>query len=233
MRTLILTLAITCPLGALAPWRPIHGQDFLDRGTFVIVRNGIEIGREEFAIRPTVGRRGQSGVLSVSTVRFRDREVQHALELSAEQVPISFQETTTQGGRVVVRYSAQLSGARFSARLSSHDGETAREFPVRPPVIILGSEAYSEFYFVPRGTTGAPRTVSVVRPSEAQAVTGTVEALGGETVVIGDRPIAADRFVLRLPGEDRQFWITPSGDLLRVAVPGQNLVATRAEPPGR
>lgn len=232
MRALLLVLAVRLSVGPSV--RPALAQDFLDRGTFVIVRNGIEIGREEFAIRPTVSQRGHNGVLSVSTVRFRDREVQHALELSAEQVPISFQETATQGGQVVVRYTAQLSGARFSARLSSHDGESAREFPVQPPVVILGTDAYCEFYFVPRSSAGTPRTVSVIRPSDIHAVTGTVEALGSETVMIGDRPVAADRFVLHLPdGDERQFWITPNGDLLRIALPGANLVATRAELPRR
>ena len=230
MRALLLFLAVRLFLDSSV--RPAVAQDFLDRGTFVIVQNGIEIGREEFAIRPTVDRRGQNGVLSVSTVRFRDREVQHALELSADQVPQSFQEPSTQGGRVVVRYSAQLSGVRFSARLASHDGETAREFPVRLPLAVLGSDAYNEFYFVPRPTIGTTRTVSVIRPSDERAVAGTVEGQGADTVLVGDRRLAANRFVLRLPdGDERRFWITANGDLLRIAVPRLSIVATRSELP--
>lgn len=232
MRTLLLTLALA---GRLVVWASgLAAQDFLDRGTFVIAVNGIEVGREEFAIRPTVDRRGQNGVLSVSTVRFRDREVQHALELSAAQVPLSFQETTTQGGRVVARYSAQLSGARFSARLATGDGETAREFAVRLPLIVLGNDAYNEFYFVPRANAGAPRPVSVVRPGDAHPVAASVQALGADTVTIGDRPVSAERFALRVAdGDERQFWFSSNGDLLRVAVPRTNVVATRAELPPR
>jgi hypothetical protein len=230
MRALLLTLALAGPSGVGVA--EMSAQDFLDRGTFVIVQNGVEIAREEFAIRPTVDRRGMNGVLSVSTVRFRDREVQNALELSAEQAPLSFQETSTQGGRVVARYSAQLSGGRFSARITSHEGESAREFPVRLPVVVLGNDAYHEFYFVPRPVTGSTRTISVVRPSDTHAVAATVETQGTDTIPVGDRAIPANRYVLRFgDGDERRFWMTPNGDLLRVAAPRQGIVATRTEPP--
>lgn len=236
MRALILTLALASPAGLGAT--RVSAQDFLDRGTFVIVQNGSEIAREEFAIRPTVDRRGQSGVLAVSTVRFRNREVQHALELAADQTPQSFQETTTEGGRVVARYSAQVSGGRFSARIASHEGESAREFPVRPPIIVLGNNAYNEFYFVPRPAappaTAPARAVSVVRPSDTHAVAATVEAQGTDTITIGDRAYPVGRYVLRLAdGDERRFWMTPNGDLLRVAIPSQGIVATRIEQPPR
>ncbi len=232
MRTLLLTLALAGPAGPGA--RSLAAQDFLDRGTFVIVQNGAEIAREEFAIRPTVDRRGLSGVLAVSTVRFRDREVQHALELGADQAPQSFQETTTQGGHVVASYSAQLSGGRFSARIRSREGESAREFPVRPPVIVLGNDAYNEFYFVPRPASGPARAVSVVRPSDARAMAATVAAQGTDTITIGERAFPVTRYVLRIAdGDERQFFMTSNGDLLRVAIPRLGIVATRVEQPPR
>jgi hypothetical protein len=45
--------------------------------------------------------------------------------------------------------------------------------------------------------------------------------------------LPARRFTLHvLPeGEERRFWISTGGLLLRVAVPGAGIVATRAQPP--
>lgn len=230
MKALIVTLAFTCRLAVLAPC--LTAQEFLDRGTFVIARGGSEVGREDFAIRPTVGRHGQGGVLAVSTVREGGRELQHALELTAEHTPVSFQQTESAGGRVVRRLSAQLAGLRFSARVTSSDGEAAREFPVRAPAVILGDDAFNEYYFVPRPSDGMPRAVSVVRPGDERATAGTVEALGTDTVTVGNRAVAARRFALRLQdGEERLFWLTLSGDLVRVALPATGTIATRAELP--
>ena len=232
MRTLPLPLALAL-VAALAGGAPALGaQEFLDRGTFIIVRGGSEVGREDFAIRPTVGRQGQSGVLAVSTVRENGRDLQHALELTADHTPVTFQQTESAGGRVVRRLSAQLAGLRFSVRLTSSDGEAAREFPVRAPAVILGDDAFNEYYFVPRPMDGAPRSVFVVRPGDARAVPGRVETMGTDTVTVGGLVIEARRFALRLQdGEERLFWVTPSGDLVRVALPATNTIATRAELP--
>jgi hypothetical protein len=227
-----LAAALLCAV-IQAPGRAA-AQEFLDRGTFVIVQGGVEIGREEFAIRPTAGRQGQAGVLAVSTTRFRDREVLHALELAADHSPSSLQETESADGRVIRRLSAQISGSRVSVRTASNAGETAREFPVHPPVVVLGDDAFHTFYFVPRAATGAPRTIAVVRPRDERPVSATVTALGLDTLLVGDRPVPAQRYVLRLPdGDERQFWFGVAGDLLKVAVPGRDLVATRTELAGR
>jgi hypothetical protein len=224
-RTPILALGL---LAIAAP--PAGAQQFLDAGTFQLATNGAEAGRVEYAIRPNPSRQGEPGVLLVATARLRGREIQHALELSASHVPVSFQQTETAGGRPVRRVTAQLVGTRFSVRVASADGESAREFPVRPPVSVLGEEDYAGFYFVPRAEPGSPRAVTVVRALDARAVQGTVEGQGPDTVTVGGQTIGAQRFVLRLAdGDERLFWFTSAGDLLRVANPRLGLVATRTE----
>jgi hypothetical protein len=208
---------------------PLHAQQFLDAGTFLLMIGGAEAGRVEYAIRPNPSRQGEPGVLLVATARLRGRELQHALELSATHVPVSFQQTETVAGRPVRRVAAQLAGTRFSIRVTSADGESAREFPVRPPVSVLGDEDYAGFYFVPRAEQGAPRSVTIVRALDARAVQATVENQGPDTVTVGEQTLGAQRFVLRMAdGDERAFWFTSGGDLLRVANPRQGLVATRA-----
>jgi hypothetical protein len=225
-------------LCACATWTSVPAvlpaQDFLDRGTFIIAQAGVEIGREEFAIRSTAAREGQAGILAVSTTRLSDRELRVAMELTADHTPVSFQETATQNGRVVSQFSGQLAGHRFSLRQASQGAESAREFPVRPPVVVLGTEAVSPFYFVPRAQSGQPRSLVVVRPGDTRAVQATIEAQGPDSVTLADRPVACLRFRLSTAdGDVRLFWFTSSGDLLRVAVPARELVATRSEPPRR
>lgn len=222
-------LCLTLVMGAAAV--PLAAQESFDRGVFALTHENAEVGREEFAIRSGTTR-GGPGFLAVSTLRTEGREVQCALEVARDYVPVSFQQTTTAGGRVVSRISAQLSGIRFSARVASQDGETAREFPVRPPVVILADDAFSEFYFLPRPDSGQ-RALAVVRPGEPRAESGQVVALGPDTVNVAGQRVPARRYALRVGSNERQFWFTPSGDLLQVSVPGRGIVATRAELPHR
>ncbi len=230
MRRPLLTVLALAALNAA----PIRAQQFLDAGTFLLTVNGAEAGRVEYAIRPNPSRQGEPGVLLVATARLRGREIQHALELTASHVPVSFQQTETVGGRPVRRVAAQLVGTRFSVRVTSADGEAAREFPARPPVAVLGEEDYAGFYFVPRAETGSPRGVTIVRAQDGRAVQATVEALGPDTVTVGGQTVGAQRFLLRMAdGDERAFWFTSGGDLLRVTIPRQGLVATRTEIQGR
>ena len=54
MRPAARITALAAALAAAAATR-VPAQEFLDRGTFVIERGGIEVGREEFAIRRAGG----------------------------------------------------------------------------------------------------------------------------------------------------------------------------------
>ncbi len=221
-RPLLLAVALTVPCTAAA-------QDTYDRGIFVIRHGNAEVGREEFSIRASTSR-GAQAFLAVSTIRIGGREVQRALEVSRDYLPLSLQQTESSGGRVVSRISAQLSGIRFSARVATQEGETAREFPVRPPVAILGDDAYSSFYFVPHPDAGS-RDLAVIRPGEPRAQPATVTAGGADTVEVGGRQVPALRYLLKVGAEERQFWFSPAGDLLQVRDPGKDLLATRLELP--
>ena len=210
-----------------------HSQEFLDQGVFVVVRDGEEIGREEFAIRPVAGARGEGGVLAVSTVRYRDRELKAALELTGSHVPVSYQLDVTASGRLVQRLTGQFGRDRFSVRIVTPAREIAREFPVPASAVVLDDDAYEQYSFLPRPRSGSV-SISVVRPRESALVPAEVRSLGQDTITLGARSVAAEHYVLRLSGEDsREFWFSLSGDLLRVALPGNALTVTRLSLPGR
>ena len=229
-RAALLTAAL---LGAGLAARPRAQQGFLDQGTFVIARGGDEIGREEFAIRPVAGARGEGGILAVATVRYRDRELRAALELTREHVPVSYQIDVTAAGRVEQRLTGQFGRGRFAVRIATPAREVAREFPVPPAAVVLDDDVFDQYYFVPRAN-GAPEQVSVVRPRQSTVVAGEVRNLGRDTVLVGGRSVPAEHYALTLAGDDRrEFWFSASGDLLKVALPAGPITATRLSLPNR
>ncbi len=213
---------------AAAPARAAT-QEFADRGVFVIERGSAETGRVEFAVRRTVGK---GGLLLVAATRTPAHDLDVALELSRDSMPVSFQQTETVGGRVVRRVSATVSGGRFSARASSAESEVARQLRVSSPLLILGEEDYAAFAFLPRPDSGTTRTVTVFRTADLTSAIGLVDGGIADSVRIQGRQLPCRRFALHFPdGEERRFWISPEGRLLKVAIPGSGILATRAEPP--
>jgi hypothetical protein len=223
----VAALALLAPAGAAA-------QVFLDQGTFLISRGDTEIGHEEFAIRATPGRQGRPGVLAVATDRYREREVRVALELTNEHVPVSYQADVTVAGRITERLSGQLARGRFAVRIVTQAGEVVREFPVPVGVVVLGDDAFDQFYFLPRPGGDTVQSVRVLRPREQLVLSGEVRTAGADTVVVGAQGVPATHFALALPGGDtREFWFSPSGSLLKVAIPARGIVALRASLPVR
>jgi hypothetical protein len=210
------------------------GQEVLDQGVFLIARDSAEVGREEFAIRATPGRQGRPGVLAVATDRYREREARSALELTNEHIPLSYQVDVTLAGGSTERLSGQLGRGRFAIRLVHQAGEVVREFPVPADVVVLDDDGFVQFYFLPRPVADSTRPVSVLRPREARLIAGEVRAMGVDTLTVGTRRVPADHYALALPGGDaREFWFTPSGSLLKVAIPARSIVAVRSSLPAR
>jgi Domain of unknown function (DUF6134) len=212
-----------------APAAPGAAQSFLDQGVLTITRDGVEIGREEFAIRATAG---HPGFLAVATDTYRDREARVALELSEDREPVTYQVDVSVRGRVVERLSGQLGRGRFAVRLANQRGETVREFPVPPHIAVLDDDGFDQFAFLPRPVPGASLPVTLLVPRATRVVAASVRALGTDSVRVAGRPIPAQHYVLTLPGgETRDFWCSSAGELLQVAIPARTIVATRTAPP--
>ncbi len=228
------TLRLAALLLGVAAAPAARAQSYLDQGVFVIAQGGNEIGREEFAIRATPGRQGAGGVLAVSTARYRDHEYRAALELTADFAPVSYQLDVTTAGRVTERLSSQFGRGRCAVRIASPSGEVAREFPIPPRSTVLDDDAFDQFYFMPRPAAGQAQSIGVVRPRQSQVVGATVRALGDDSVTVGQRAFAARHYLLALPGgDDREFWFSDGGDLLKVALRARGVTATRLAPPSR
>lgn len=223
-----LAALVAIPLAAAPAAR---AQDFLDRGTFVIERAGTEVGREDFAIRRTTGG-GPSAILAVATVHYHDRDLRPALELTGDLLPLSYGVDISVRGRVVERFNAQFARGRIAARLATQQREVLREFPAPTVVAVLDDDAFHQYYFLPRAAAGGTRTLRLLLPRAPALVEASVTRVGPDTVTVAGRSLSADRFTLRIAdGEERLFWFTASGDLLRVAIPRRELVAIRTALP--
>lgn len=217
-------------LAAVAP--TARAQGVVDQGVFLITTDGNEVGREDFAIRVTPGRQGQGGVQAVATVRYRDHDYRAALELTSDRVPVSYQGDATAAGRVAERLIGQCGRGRCAVRVVTQAGETAREFPVPAVFVVLDDDTFDQFSFLPRPTGPAPLQVMALRPRETRVVDAEIRSLGADSVAIGARSIAAAHYAVALPGNDvREFWLSSVGDLLKVAIPGRAITATRSSLP--
>ncbi len=211
--------------------RKLPAQEFLDQGVLVIARDGSEIGREEFAVRNTAGRRGEGGILVVATVRLRDRELRAALEMTGDHAPVSYQLDVTAAGRLEQHLTGQFGRGRFAERIVTPSGEVAREFPVPPGAVVLDDDLFCQLAFVPR-EAGAAAQIRVVRPRQSAVVSAEVRELGSDSVAIGDRSVSARHYEITLPGADRrEFWIGAAGVLLKAAIPSARITATRLSLP--
>jgi hypothetical protein len=225
-------LAAMLGVALCAGHRPASAQEFLDRGTFLIERSGNEVGREDFAIRRTPARAGTGGILAVATAHYRDRELRPALDLRGDLRPVGYQLDVSAAGRVVERLSAQFGPGRISVRLASQQREVLREFPAAPGIAVLDDDVFHQFYFLPRAASGGVLALRLLRPRAPAIVGATVRRQDADTVTVGGHRLSADRFVLLLEsGEERDFWFTADGDLLRVAIPSREIVATRTALP--
>jgi len=224
-------LAAAALLPCLLP-AAARGQEVLDQGIFLIAHEGVEVGREEFAVRSTPGRQGRPGVLAVATDHYQGREVRLALELTNDHVPVSYQADVTVGGRIADRLSGQAGRGRFAVRMVTQTGEVVREFAMPAGAVVLDDDGFDQFYFLPRPDGDTPRPVSLLRPRQTRIVTGVVRGAGDDTVAVGGHATLARHYVLTIAGgETREFWFSPAGSLLKVANPSKSMTATRLSLP--
>lgn len=223
--------ALAAALLAALPGPAAFTQSFLDQGVLTVTRDGAEVGREEFAIRVTAG---HPGLLAVATDTYHDREARVALELSEDHEPVTYQVDVSTGGRVVERLSGQMGRGRFAVRLANQRGETVREFPVPQRISVLDDDGFDQYLFLPRPAPGASLPVTLLVPRATRVVAASVRAMAADSVLVGGRPVLANHYSLVLPGGDtREFWCSPTGELLQVAIPARTIVATRTALPHR
>jgi hypothetical protein len=220
----IICLAAT--LAAIAPSLP--GQvEVVDQGRFVITRDGRRIGTEDFVIRraPSAGGDVFTGT---ATVAYSDRRLAPALRTDPKGSPLAYQMEIRVGPEVRESLRGQIGRGRFSARVRTPGGESAKEYIVSDGAIILDDEVFHQYYFL--GMNARTGSVPVVVPRRNEQLTMRVQGGGSESVEIGGARVTARHLEVHDPGGTaRHVWLDSQGRVLKVTIDG--VTATRDEVP--
>jgi hypothetical protein len=199
----------------------------VDEGRFVITRDGRRIGTEDFVIRRTPGAGGDV-LTGTATVAYQDRRLAPALRTDPRGAPLAYQVEIRVGPEVQESLRGQVGRGRFSARIRTPGGETAKEYIVSDGAVILDDEVFHQYYFL--AMSARTGSVPVVVPRRNVQVTMRVEGGGSEMVEIGGSRVSARHLEVNDPGgATRHVWLDSQGRVLRVTVDG--VTATRDELP--
>ena len=199
----------------------------VDEGSFTVSRGRDRIGREDFIIRRTSSPGGDVLVAS-ATVSYNGRRLSPALRADSTGAPLAYQVEVRSGADIAERLVGQVGRGRFSARLRTPQGESAKEYIVSNGALVLDDDVFHQYYFVARRTDSG--TLPVVIPRRNVQVTVQLAQSGNENVTVGGREISARHLILRAPGGDeRHIWADADGRVLQVRV--GDITAVRDEPP--
>lgn len=223
MRQIICLAAILAGSTSTLP-----GQvEIVDQGRFVITREGRRIGTEDFVIRRTPGAGGDV-FTGTATVAYSERRLAPALRTDPQGSPLAYQMEIRVGPEVQESLRGQIGRGRFSARVRTPGGESAKEYIVSDGAIILDDEVFHQYYFL--GMTTRTGSVPVVIPRRNEQVTMRVQGEGSESVEVAGTRVTARHLEINDPGgAKRDVWLDSQGRVLKVTING--VTATRDELP--
>jgi hypothetical protein len=200
----------------------------LDEGSFTIIRDGERVGREDFSVRSTPGS-GAPELVAQGRLAIGTRRVSPGLNADTTGFVRRYQSEVRVDGRVVETYSGVTSRDHYTSRIQREDGESAREFRLPPGCVAVDDEIVHQLWFVARRGTGALVPVLVPRRNVVEMV--RVELVGAERLTFDLREFDTTHLRLRTEatGVVRDVWIDSGGHMLKVAIPGQKLVAVRED----
>lgn len=201
----------------------------VDEGSFTIARGGTPVGRESFAIRRTPSPGGDVLVAS-GNIQISEQHLSPALRTDASGAPLAYQVEVKTGAEVQERLSGNLGRGRFSARLRTPRGESAKEYIVADGAFVLDDDVFHQYYFLANANRSG--AITVVIPRRNTQVSMRVDDRGKESVRIGGSTVNGRRLVLTEPdGSTRHIWVDDQGRVLKVSLERSGITATRDQPP--
>lgn len=222
------TVLLFSVLPFIVPASPAPAQ-VVDEGSFTIMRGNARIGREEFTIRRNTGPGGDVLVAN-ATVTLNDQRLNPALRTDSAGAPLAYQLEVRMGSELQERLTGQIGRGRFSARVRTPRGESAREYIVSDGALVLDDDVFHQYYFL--ASSQRSGSIPVVIPRRNVQLSMRVEHVGSDRVSIRGVDLPARRLVLTEPdGSVRQVWVDAQGRVLRVSLDARGISAIRDEPP--
>jgi hypothetical protein len=223
-------LRLLAALSALtvAPDRAVTQVTSLDEGSFLMMRAGERVGREDFSIRSAPAASGRV-LVAQGTVVLGPVRVKPGLNADTSGSILRFQVEVRENGRVVESYSGQTTGDHYAARIQREGGESAREFRLPHGTVAVDDQACHQLWFVVRRGAGAIVSVLVPRRNVVERV--RVALVGVERLTFDVREVDARHFTVTTEGTEliRDVWIDGQERILKVAIAAQGLVALRED----
>ncbi|HVZ48997.1 MAG TPA: hypothetical protein VG916_09450 [Gemmatimonadaceae bacterium] len=220
-----IAVAVTA-LGAVSA-APLGAQvRIIDEGSFTLYRDGDRIGREDFSIREAPGAEGRVFVAQ-ATVAIGPRRITPGLNADTSGYPSRYQREVRDSDAVTETYSGVGARGRFSSRLVTHDGESARELRLPPGTVAADDDIIHQLWFITRRPAGTTVPVLVPRRNTVEVV--RVERVGAESVTIDLRQFETTHLAIRTAstGIVRDVWVDAGGRIIKASIPALGLVALR------
>jgi hypothetical protein len=196
----------------------------LDRGTLLVSRAGVAIGREEFTVfegRKSAPRGFTIAVRSFYPPHRADPTLSPVVELGPDSQPTGIQlvDATGRQRRVVL----QIDDRRVTLRTMTPAGESVRQFPGSEHLLIADDSALSLYAILP----ALSGTVGQIWPREQRRDVIQLSDGGVESVDVRGTVRQLRHLMLGSGDEARHLWYDANGRLVKVEVPAARLTAVR------
>lgn len=208
---------LTIAIGAvLAAATPALAQTEAE-GTLVVQQGGREIGREDVTVRRGTPASGADGTALVISARYPASSPAVRIDVTLERSASGEMEKFLLRGETPegpTQASAAGAGARLIIKTAARAGETGREVPGGPDVVVLDPNAYALYRVVADLATAEGRRLTAVFPRTNRRARFTAQRSGNQVTLAGD--IAG---TITVDGEGR---------LQRIELPAERIVVVRA-----
>lgn len=220
MRTRLLT-AFLVTLGAFAPAALAGQTTIVDEGSFTVTRAG-RTGREDFRIVRVAS--PNAALVATGTSVNGTTRVVAVLRTDTSGAPLDFQLDGREANEPRERITIQAARDRLAARSQSPTGESAREYFLRPGMVIFDDAFAHEYYFL---TLQGRDAVTAVLPRRNELAQLHVTSKGDEPIEIAGSRVIARHYVVSDSLNQRELWTDSAGRVLRIEAPALALTAVR------
>ena len=219
-RSALASVALCCPARGLA--------QTVDAGAFVILREGQQVGREDFTVRR--GHTAGPAFTITSTASYPAVRpavtITVTLELGTDTMPSAAQFDVA--GVDERRIYALLGARRVTLRTVRPGREGAREYPGMTRRLVFDDSVFALHALMPRES--GPSSTAFAPRTERRSAAATTW-LGEGRTTIGGLVHTLNHAVLRIGDQSRHLWYDASGRLMKIEDAATGLVAERQEVP--
>jgi hypothetical protein len=189
----------------------------VSEGTLVVQQGGKEIGREDVVVRRGTPASGAEGTTITVNARYPASSPATRIEASLDRNAAGEMEKFLLRGDTPegpTQASAAGAGARLIIKTAARAGETGREVPGGPDVVVLDPNVYALYGVIAELATADGRRLTAVYPRTNRRARFTARREGNRVSLTGE-----------ITGT---ITVDAEGRVQRIELPGDNIVVVRA-----